>query len=169
MQKVTLLLVLFFAGIANVSAAPVLYTLNNVVFDDGSTATGTFTHDSEVSRENFISVNITTTNGVFLGDSYILGYNSGNDTAGQSADYGFAAPNGGNGNVFIFNLDKALGDFTNGDTFVLEAGSNEYARNQTKTSRYIVSGSIVSAVPVPTAVWLFGSGLSLLGWMRRKA
>ena len=27
----------------------------------------------------------------------------------------------------------------------------------------------VSAIPVPAAVWLFGSALGLLGWMRRKA
>lgn len=27
----------------------------------------------------------------------------------------------------------------------------------------------ITAVPVPTAVWLFGSALGLMGWMRRKA
>jgi hypothetical protein len=43
----------------------------------------------------------------------------------------------------------------------------------TLTSDFVGGGYNVSiagfhAVPIPAAVWLFGSGLGLLGWMRRK-
>jgi hypothetical protein len=33
---------------------------------------------------------------------------------------------------------------------------------------YIVANANVSAIPVPAAVWLFASGLGLLGWLRRR-
>jgi len=33
----------------------------------------------------------------------------------------------------------------------------------------VLSSMVVTAVPVPAAVWLFGSALAGLGWMRRKA
>ena len=33
---------------------------------------------------------------------------------------------------------------------------------------YSISEIQVSAVPIPATLWLFGSGLGLLGWMRRK-
>jgi len=28
---------------------------------------------------------------------------------------------------------------------------------------------VANTIPIPAAVWLFGSGLGLLGWLRRKA
>lgn len=48
----------------------------------------------------------------------------------------------------------------------LQSGSNDGVLN----SRTIESGSLVgaAAVPVPAAIWLFGSALAGLGWMGRK-
>jgi hypothetical protein len=31
-----------------------------------------------------------------------------------------------------------------------------------------IDNVVVSTIPIPAAVWLFGSGLALLGWMRRR-
>jgi hypothetical protein len=36
------------------------------------------------------------------------------------------------------------------------------------SENYYISGANISAIPVPAAVWLFGSALGLLGWLRRK-
>jgi len=33
---------------------------------------------------------------------------------------------------------------------------------------YAISGNLIAPVPIPAAVWLFGSALGLLGWMRCK-
>jgi hypothetical protein len=73
-------------------------------------------------------------------------------------------------NTSVFNLDHsgiAGFDFFNGANgltlgLVLPAGV-------TLDSDSTVPLDWITNVPVPGAVWLFGSALALLGWMRRKA
>jgi hypothetical protein len=48
----------------------------------------------------------------------------------------------------------------NGTTLVMSNGSNSTQGGLTMT--------FTNAVPVPAAVWLFGSALGLLGWIRRR-
>jgi hypothetical protein len=44
-----------------------------------------------------------------------------------------------------------------------KAFSGEIGRN------FMANGIAVTTVPVPAAVWLFGSSLGLLGWVRRRS
>jgi hypothetical protein len=55
-------------------------------------------------------------------------------------------------------------DLTNTLTASTSA-SGEYAMVQKKLGAVSIE---ITAVPVPAAVWLFGSGLGLLGWMRHR-
>ena len=50
-------------------------------------------------------------------------------------------------------------------------GINEVSFSTSATTGDYVIGQVdlhYSAVPIPAAVWLFGSALAGLGWMRRK-
>ncbi len=57
-------------------------------------------------------------------------------------------------------------DFSIQNTLQAFAFGPNYAFIQKKLSLTVTA---VSTVPVPGAVWLFGSGLGLLGWLRRRA
>ena len=52
--------------------------------------------------------------------------------------------------------------------FFFTSGSQGNLNRDLSTYALAVRSGDVAAVPVPAAVWLFGSGLGLLGWFRRK-
>lgn len=41
--------------------------------------------------------------------------------------------------------------------------------SSTGNTMYVLEGTTIAPIPVPAAVWLFGSALGLLGWVRRRA
>ncbi|MGI9292093.1 MAG: VPLPA-CTERM sorting domain-containing protein [Gammaproteobacteria bacterium] len=56
-----------------------------------------------------------------------------------------------------------------GDLSVI--GKSSYLRFNAQpgaSDNYYITAANVSAIPVPAAVWLFGSALGALGWMRRR-
>ena len=53
--------------------------------------------------------------------------------------------------------------------FYFNYGYQDYNYKGNHRYALAVRSGDVAAVPVPAAVWLFGSALGLLGWMRRKA
>jgi len=160
-KLVCLLLVL---GCGSAWAIPVTWTLNNVVFDDGGIASGSFTVDAdtnEVTNVNVFTTTGTTLTGVDYSDSLDLGGCCSNFVNLTLLDDG--------GNLFLI-FDSPL---TNGggmmDLVVTGTNciNNACGIRSGVGTRLILSGS-ATAVPLTAAAWLFGSGLGLLGWMRRR-
>ena len=161
-----------------VNSAPVTWTLEDVVFADGGTAAGSFVYDADTNAYSGIFVETFLSNGD-LGRTYITD---------DFADGLFSQPSQvyfGEYPSSAFDLSHAWGlqlDFSTplsnfGGTVALIVGSPNESKEGycgtdascafPQTYRTIVGGQ-VSAVPIPAAVWLFGSALAGLGWMRRK-
>jgi hypothetical protein len=197
MLKYTLILLGLMSSLA-ANAAPVTWVLDDVTFASSEVqgpgpydgvATGSFTYDADTNT--FSNVNITTTgSGIWgtgnCGNSVLCGtYIRATDlyapltatslqitpTASDPVDstgyYGISLQ-------FVSALTNAGGTvqlFTSGGTDGEGVCKNpdclpEGAAGVTAFRGF--SGGSVSAVPVPAAVWLFGSALAGLGWMRRK-
>lgn len=156
-----------------VFAIPVTWTLDGVVFDDGGVASGSFIYDA--STDIYSAVDIITTAGTsmpgahyqyatfFLGNSgNVVGLTdiNGPDLSGAAA--WFMEFSGGLTNLGgTVSLVSAFGgeSFCADPDCAISVGPPEF--------RQVIAGT-ASAVPIPAAVWLFGSALVGLGWMRRK-
>lgn len=72
--------------------------------------------------------------------------------------------------VFTYGFDVDAAGFGINDmlTFVRLTDSNLQDTSNPPGSDFDAVGAIQTVIPVPAAVWLFGSALGLLGWVRRK-
>jgi hypothetical protein len=150
-------------------AVPLTWTLNDIVFEDGGTATGSFVYDADAN--SYSNIDITTQGGddSFYGGSYTqlfapysYSQNSGYVQT-ESLLCGVPQDLCGFGLLFESNLTNAGGT----KAIIFDNSISVEIRINSFQDRDITSGT-VSAVPIPAAVWLFGSALAGLGWMRRK-
>jgi len=170
-MRLLIIFMILFSGAAQ--AIPVTWTLQDVVFDDGGSASGFFIYDADLDL--YSSVNITTTSGSDLsGESYLYpkGVFAGPfslvataqdvpDLTGVASIALFYNP----GVLTNSGGTRSLVEGSSRESFCADPDCNIGVGEP--NSRDIIAGSI-SAVPVPAAVWLFGSALAGLGWLRRK-
>jgi PEP-CTERM motif len=170
-------LILFVVGVIapTVSADDVTWTLTDVAFSDGATASGSFVYDADTNTVS--SVDITTTLGsLFDGATY----------TGVDPNYGPLS------DEIVFVPDASSTDFTgtpaldfgfmtdltdSGGVVPLQAGFEDTCANADCTSGSIVRTTISGEVVAPTAktpepaslsLLLLGIGILGLGGMKRK-
>jgi hypothetical protein len=155
-------------------AAVVTWTLEGVTFDDGTEVTGTFDYDADT--DVYSNWNLQTQTGWLAGFNYnpessaVEAFDSYSKHLEIYTSYGYPDID----RVFLLHFASSL---TNGGGTVEVTDTRPYCF-PTSSSCEIdfidnkgrrVTGGRVSAVPIPAAVWLFGSALAGLGWFRRKA
>ena len=220
-MRFLILLVFSFTFSVTAFSAPVTWYLQNVAFDDGATASGSFVYDADTG--NYSNVQSTTTdsgssdssasfqwddldqrwqevnpavnglNGWYYGDATInlegWSYREWN-----SNDFPFPTDASNLGihasyacdSFYFIGCDEVSGvpvllmnfatDLTNaGGTIAIDSmaemrcsfGWGSCDAPAFSGSRSSISG-VITTVPIPAAVWLFGSALAGLGWIRRK-
>lgn len=153
-----LLTVLLIATSTVPASATVLnYTLQNVTFDDGGTAYGMFTFDTDLGKAT--SVDITTTMGSVISGYHYNGISSGTNSSSQ---INFST--NGYGNFFIatavqdgFSAGGVLALTTNGTSF-----------EAPRLYRTVNGGSVTTDVPEPAMLGLFSFGAIGLGLGRSR-
>jgi hypothetical protein len=162
------LILIIFAS--SVFAAPVVWQLDNVVLDDGNEITGQFTYDSDTNTYSEIA--ITSPEWWYLFPAYTFTSTNSFSDADELSFLRGTYPPDLDGSHYLSLFFES--DLTNqgGSIFLILGHRSREEYDDTNIGggvdyRYVVSGS-VSAIPIPAAVWLFGSGLGLLGWFRRR-
>ncbi len=141
-------------------AAQVIWTFDNVSYEDGGTTVGSFTYDT--TSDSVISANWVTTCGGTLcqGDLTIESFTGdGDELLSNNVDDSGGPLEFWNDFYWDRNLSDGPGVVRIIDGWIHEPDS--------ETEVWLMSGTI-SSVPLPAAAWLFGSALLGLGALKRK-
>lgn len=150
------------------NATPIEWTLNDVVFDDGTAVTGSFVYDADTN--SWLAWSISVLDGTLSAFTY---ENSSSQTNGANrSGMGFMFVETGYSRYINLNFDGLMTDA--GGTLWLElrdvfnGGFNRgsWECGNCQPVRWIAGGS-VSSVPEPGTLLLLGAGLLGIGARRR--
>ena len=150
----------------------VTWTLDNVLFTDGGTATGSYDYDA--ATETFSSINIITSGGTGYGANYVASGPSSNSSLLAALPRPLMA-----GSLELYLILQAAMTDAGGvigiDTESVE-GTCGNDCGYLISPRFVESGQVTAVlslpeVPLPSALPLFATGLvasGLLGWRRKR-
>jgi hypothetical protein len=170
MKKLVALVLLLTCGPA--WAMPVTWSVD-MLFDNGETALGAFDYDADTNTYSNISIiwdhslsgSSPTTEFGFIHPYFPLPPSSEGVMFGEGAscchqvglNFRFGTSLTNSGGVILLDSASSAGN----GIFVMNS-------NGTGSLNWEITSGTVSAVPIPAAVWLLGSALAGLGWLRRK-
>jgi hypothetical protein len=158
--------------VGSAQAAPLTWTLNNVTLrsdltGENGTLTGSFDYDADTNTYSNLAID----SYEWLDDLDDAEFRAVYNDHEEQADYGSPVSLWGKAQLNDFESSELNLFF---DAALTGAGGQvgisqtSYQIGYIEYRAWANVGGTVSAVPIPAAVWLFGSALGGLGWMRRR-
>lgn len=155
----------FLLSVGAANAAPITWTINNASLGEYGPVVGQFDFDADTLLYSNVSIAAGGLSGVG-GSTFTDANLPGSTTADQFVTMGSTVYLGNGPWESALFLDFGSSLTSAGGVVSISSGSVWVP--DPGFGLILDPGASVSAVPIPAAVWLFGSGLGLLGWFRRK-